>query len=204
MRDDDDDDALIENPEAFPAWVFRLDATDAARELRGLRAFEMLRDMGMRVHEVPADGGETMIQLPWTFIYMPVPWDDFTQARKGLDRAPCSVIMDCHFPAVDMSTAYVDGDPDGMFKMIESREVILNNLRLADAVTVPRADWAVDIAAYNATTFILPDLVHDNERALSKWIIKLNEVAVASANSRKRRPCTCSECEEKHNAEPAG
>lgn len=203
----------LENPSNFPKWVCQYPDNEQYQQLRGLPAFELLeQEVGIRVQYViggdPNEKSQIEIVKPWTFLFMPVPITDFAESRKRLDVTPCAVIMDCTFPIMNLENAFVIDRPDGMFDLIESREVVLNNLRLADLVTVPRPGWAFDLAAELDNVFLLPDLVlsegdGDDEltdrdmEALNKFLGRLSEAGAQAAANRGKRPCTCDECAKK-------
>jgi hypothetical protein len=200
---------LIENPELYPAWGYQIDSErnpEVAR-LRGKDAFDAMEQIGLRVEEISGRGGSFEIRKPWTYIFMFVNTDvDSTEELLATEGAPCSIIMDCHFPIMRLEHAFTK-DPDDMFKLIENRDIILGNLALADAVTVPNSDWAADLAEVNPNVYYLPDLHiesgDDDEPTgreiedLNRFIVRLNEVANASAAAKKARPCRCLECVEK-------
>ena len=187
---------LIENPELYPAWLVQFSASEEAEHLRGKQVFEMMREeVGVRVQFMGSRGGEEgLIHKPWTYFYVPVPIVDFTEQRKELDRAPCSVIMDCHFPIMKMENAYT-AEPDQMFELIESREVMIKNLSLADVVTVPHPAWAADLAEVNPHVFVLPDVDNDSEELCIKFITRINEIGMMSYRNRQARKCSCDECQ---------
>lgn len=184
---------LIENPELYPAWLVQVSNNEQVQQLRGLPVFEMLLDIGIRVEFLVQGENEIKIKKPWTYIFVPVPIVDFTDQRKMFDQNPCSVIMDCHFPIMHLEQAW-SYDPDDMFSIIESKDIMLHNLSLADAVTVPQTAWAADLAEVNSNVFLLPDLQEESEEAATKFMLRLNEIAAASVTYRRARKCTCNEC----------
>ena len=183
---------LIENPELYPVWVVQFSPSEEAEALRGKQVFEMMQEFGFRV-DILNHPAPVVIRQPWTYLFCPVPIVDFTEHRKALDTQPCSVIMDCHFPIMALEHAFTP-EPDGMFELIESREVMINNLSLADAVTVPHEKWAADLAEVNPHVFLLPDVDNDSEDSYAKFMARVNEIAVMSHRTRKARKCTCDEC----------
>jgi hypothetical protein len=110
--------------------------------------------------------------------------------------------MDCHFPIMSLEDARTPNDPDGMFTLIEAKETILHNLSLADAITVPRPEWAASLVGINPNIFILPDFHEgaddeENGERVGEFTVALMEAANASAAYRNKRACTCDECTKK-------
>lgn len=141
-------------------WVYIEPPTDfEAVNLRGAMYFDSydLLHPG-RVTRVPAGAmAEFPIRRPWTYVYMPVPWVDVSDYLDELGAEPCSVIMDVHFPLMDLEQAIANDDT--LMHIIDQKAIMLANLARADAITCPRGEWAADLAEINADTFVLPDLV---------------------------------------------
>lgn len=196
-------DAKIENPDLFPTWVYGFAGPETA-DLRGKAVFELYAEIGMRVVEVELGKAlEFQAWKPWTHIFLPVPhvqipdemWDWF-------ERSPVSLVLDCHFPLMNLTQAYVIDEPDRMFDIIEAKEIMIENVRRAHAVTVSNLDWVMDIAALNPNTFYLPDIRwEDGEDSIVSFQLKLMEAATATHRIRTSRPCQCRECLAKREAE---
>lgn len=178
-------DYRVENPSLFPAWVWMRppDAYDAPRK-RGGPLFAEMDRLGFRVQVIPQTTAvhNVAIWRPWTYIVCSLPSGDFTETAESVDDAPCSVIMDCHFPIMNMEQAI--GDDEQLIHIIDNKESLLANLALADAVTVPQAGWAADLAAVNPNVFLLPDYT---DATADRFGVRLAEVAQASANIKKAR-----------------
>ncbi len=173
----------LENPELFPAWVFvQPPAAFDAINLRGGLAFEAIAAAGFRVQVVPAGASERVgFYPPWTYLYLPVPAEDCRGWVEGLPYH-CSVIMDCHFPIMDMETAM--GSDQALIDVIDNKDTLLANLACADVVTVPKESWAADLAEVNPNVFLLPDMEPGSEQA---FIMRLAEVAAASVQVKAAR-----------------
>lgn len=154
----------IENPDIFPAYIYVSSPDERARRLRGQAAFEGLAELGLRVEEirtVPSPDQAAMVEIrirrPWTFVFLPVAPVDFSPYAEAFHDKPCSIIMDCHFPITRMEYAIAE-DSEQLAAMWAAQPVMLANLRLADAVTVPQPDWAADLAGEVPNVYVLPDL----------------------------------------------
>ncbi len=147
----------LDDPEAFPAYVFSPSASTEAAWLRGGPVFEAMAEMGFRVQVLEQqDAVEVTIHRPWTFLFMHVPSADWAPVMESLADRPCSVIMDCHFPIMNMGDA--TGSDESLIATIDTMDTLLANLALAEVVTVPHPDWAADLAEVNQNVFLLPDL----------------------------------------------
>lgn len=192
-------DVKIENPDLFASWIYGF-AGDEVADARGRDVFLLYAELGMRTVEWKMDGStEFTLQAwkPWTHLFVPVPHNPLPE--DGWDwfaKSPISVIMDVHFPLMDLSRAFiVGGDQDDVLKLIENKEVMLESLARADAVTVSQPDWAADLAHVNPNVFYLPDVNHeDGEESLVRFQLKLMEVATLAMNSKRAKPCQCREC----------
>lgn len=169
----------LENPDLFPAWVFCKppDGFDAVR-LRGGPVFEAMAAVGFRVQVVePGAVRNIEIRPPWTFVYVPVPSEDWSGSASGLEDLRCSVIMDCHFPIMDVGALI--GADQAIIDTIDHKDTLLANLALAEVVTVPQPGWAADLAEVNPNVHVLPDLVEDDLGG-QEFIMRLGEIAQAS------------------------
>jgi hypothetical protein len=196
---------LIDNPELYPKWVYQIGSEvdlDIAR-LRGKSAFEAMAQVGMRVHEIVSSGSFEVVR-PWTYLFTFAQVDvDVASMLAPLKETCCSVIMDCHFPVMRLDRAFTK-NPDDMFKLIENRDLVLANLALADAVTVPDPAWAAELAEVNPNVFYLPNLhVEDEENPterdvseINRFIVRLGEIAGASAAVKRTKYCRCPRCVE--------
>lgn len=174
---------VVENPNLFAAWAWLRPADDFdAPRLRGGPVFEEMARLGFRVQTIPA-GVEARVEVwrPWTFVVLSVPSSD---ASGWIDELPnhSSVIMDCHFPIMDMETAI--GANDQLVDIIDNKDMLLANLAAADVVTVPRPEWAADLAEVNPNVFLLPDY---DERCPQAFHLRLGEVALASQQVKAAR-----------------
>jgi hypothetical protein len=175
--------------------------------LRGKDAFDAMAQTGIRVEEIVGDGASFKIQQPWTYYFTFVNTDiSVGEELLQLEGTPSSVIMDCHFPVMRLEHAFTKV-PDDMFKLIENRNIILGNLALADAVTVPSPGWAADLVGVNPNVFYLPDLQMESDyygdtmmdreiEDVNRFIVRLSEAASASAVAKKAKPCCCPKCME--------
>lgn len=174
----------VENPERFPAWVWLRppDAYDAPRK-RGGPVFEEMARLGFRV-TVFDQGAEVRVPInrPWTYIVCSVPGGDCGPWVESVADDPCSVIMDCHFPIMNMEIAI--GADTEIMAVIDNKETILANLALADAVTVPQPGWAADLAAINPNVYLLPNF---EEHRADEFGLRLAEIALASASVKQAR-----------------
>lgn len=171
------DNYRVENPSLFASWVWISppDEFDAPVK-RGRRLFEEMAHIGYRVELLSAGWeGQLSIWRPWTFIVGPVPAADVSAWVGGLDDLHCSVIFDCHFPIMNLETAI--GADDQIIGVIDRKDVMLANLALADAVTVPHPSWATDLAEVNPNVFLLPDY---DDRSADRFGIRLAEIAQTS------------------------
>ncbi len=154
----------IEKPELFPAYVYLQPPDVNAVRLRGKALFDLMAGLGYRVQQipgaVPVPGAKQEAQIgiykPWTFVFVPVGYADIGPLLDSLEQNSCSFIMDCHFPIMDMSRIVADAET--FANVAGNRDVMLANLRIADAVTCPKAEWAADLAEVNPNVFLLPDL----------------------------------------------
>jgi hypothetical protein len=181
-----DEDAIlfkIENPERFPAYIYSgyPDTDPYNTEVkRGGPYFEMLQHVGFRVTRLtPGVEASITLALPWTFLFIPVPATDSVAALEDLTRNRCTVILDCHFPIMQLEKVMVPND-EVMFSVIENRDVMLANLATACAVTVPQKEWAADLAEVNPRVWYLPDLDDEDETSLTNFATRFMEIAVAT------------------------
>lgn len=176
----------FENPELFPAWIFAKppDGYDAVN-LRGGPVFEVMAEMGLRVQVIEAGAGDVRVEFlrPWTYVYLPVPADDCQPWVEGLPSYS-SVIMDCHFPIMNMETAI--GTDRTLIDVIDNKDTLLANLAAADVVTVPKETWAADLSEVNPNVFLLPDL-RESDQDPSGFIMRLSEIAQASIRVKQAR-----------------
>lgn len=176
----------FENPELFPAWIFaKPPAGYDAVNLRGGPVFEVMAEMGLRVQVIEAGAGDVRVEFhrPWTYVYLPVPSADCSAWVEGLPSYS-SVIMDCHFPIMNMETAI--GADQTLIDLIDNKDTLLANLAVADVVTVPKEEWAADLAEVNRNVFLLPDL-KESDQDPSVFIMRLSEIAQASAKAKQSR-----------------
>jgi len=148
----------FERPELMPAWVWCEPPADFdAIRLRGELYFAGLEETGIRVQRVKAGTAyNAAVYQPWTFMFMMLPWDDFADHAEWFATRNASLIMDCHFPIMNMETAV--GSDQTLVDIIDRKDTLLANLALADAVTCPRPEWAADLAEVNPNVFVLPDI----------------------------------------------
>jgi hypothetical protein len=184
--------ARIENPDLFPAWAWLRPPDDFnAPYLRGELFFETAADMGLRVQTIAAgavgDEARVAIWRPWTYVVLPLPASDVSGWIGGLPDH-CSVIMDCHFPIMDMETAV--GSADQLVEIIDQKDMLLANLALADVVTVPRPVWAEALARVNPNVFVLPDF---DEARPDAFGLRMVEIALASVRVARARAAACEE-----------
>ncbi len=177
----------FENPEAFPAWVYIRPPGEAA-VLRGGPVFDVMADMGLRVQRLEQQGDDEVVQVvfgyrPWTFVFCTVPYAPWP--AEVLANEYCSVIMDCHFPIMDMGQ--VTGDDGTIIEIIDRKDDLLANLALAEVVTVPHPTWAADLAEVNPNVFVLPDLHEDEDRGGVRFISRLSAAASLSGQVKQAR-----------------
>lgn len=173
----------LENPALFPGWVWcRPPAAYDAPLKRGELFFKALAEFGVRVEIVEQVPNVAVpIWRPWTYLVCSVPTEDWSAALEALPTH-CSVIMDCHFPIMNMETA-IGNDAD-IIDIIDRKPTLLANLALADAVTVPQRGWAADLAEVNPNVFLLPDFDIDHPEAFS---VRMVEIAQASVRVKQGR-----------------
>lgn len=185
-----DHEPFVEDPDAFPSWVYQYTSTpeyEFVNNLRGVPMFKMMEEVGFHVTgwDMESPSFEIQFRGAWTHVFlMAPPYDDLTKVQQGWECRNASIIIDCHFPIVDM-THVAAPDADFM-RIIEHRDVMLNNLRLAEAVTTPRAEWAADLAQFNPNVFILPDLdLHDgdSDRVAGEKLIRFQVRFASAANA---------------------
>lgn len=175
----------LENPEAFPAYVFSPSATPEAAWLRGGPVFEAMAEMGFRVQILdPHCAVEVAIHRPWTFLFMHVPAADWAPTMESLADRPCSVIMDCHFPIMNMGDA--TGTDEVLIATIDNKDTLLANLALAEVVTVPHPNWAADLAEINPNVFLLPDL-EETEHGVGQFMARMATAAQLSGQVKSDR-----------------
>ena len=184
--------ARLENPDQVPAWVY-MEPPDQfnAVQLRGAAFFDQMAAYGVRVQRIPgvaagspgSDHADVEFQIfrPWTHIFVNVRGGDLA---PFLDSLPpwCSMIMDCHFPIMDMEAAI--GSNEQLIGVIDHKDELLANLALADAVTVSQKHWAADLAEINPNVFYLPDLQGPLTDA---WALKMVEIATSAVAMRNKR-----------------
>jgi hypothetical protein len=175
----------VENPALFPGWVWAKPPPDFdAPRKRGGPVFELMKQMGMRVEVF--EGGDTAARVPiwrpWTYIVLSLPAADCSEWMGSLDDLACSVIMDCHFPIMNMGNAI--GANSDIVDIIDNKPILLANLALADVITVPQPGWAADLAEVNPNVFLLPDFDEANAEAFS---LRLMEIAQASVGVKQAR-----------------
>lgn len=194
----------IDNPSLYPAWVYLEPPENFdAPKLRGGPCFDVLEEVGIRVQRIkpsPADADvvqmhRVAIYLPWTFLFMPVLVGDMSSTLDMLSEIRgCSVIMDCHFPV--MSPNDLVGPDSDLVR--DNRDTILNNLSLADAVTVSQPQWAADLVGEVPNVYYLPDFTvkrrwlpwrkaSETGRAFNAFFPKLMDVALASRANKLRQ-----------------
>lgn len=175
----------VKNPDLFPAWVWcKPPAAFGAVWKRGGPVFDAMAGMGWRV-QVVESGKRTRIEIvpPWTYIFLPVPSEDASEWCESLTNSRCSVIMDCHFPIMNMETAI--GTDQAVIDAIDGKDTALANLALAEVATVPHPSWAADLAEVNPNVFLLPDLPDDTDG--EEFIVRLSEAATASTKVKAER-----------------
>lgn len=129
---------------------------------RGGPFFDSLTDIGFEVLRLQNGSTETIaFRKPWTFVYGPVPDTDITEwiaeATKAIPWS--SVILDVCFPV--MQPELIGGDPESVQRVLDHRDVILENIKAACAVTTPHKDWAAALAEVNPRTWWVPDILFD-------------------------------------------
>jgi len=175
----------IENPNVFPTYMYSgapdNDIYDAEVK-RGGPYFEAMKVSGFRVIRIPVGEGvqEVPIYKPWTFLFTHVPNTDAVMYVKSIAAAGCTVIMDCHFPIMQLERAMTPDD-DIWLQVIESKAVMLANLAVACAVTVPHKEWAADLAEVNPRVWYLPDIEDaDNVEQIAAFGMKFAEIAMST------------------------
>lgn len=186
----------VNTPGLFPTWIWMMSPVDTVNHLRGGPFFRRLHELGFKVQFVQGESVEEMdescesfgadieINSPWTFIFFAeVPVNDLTQTFADLAHAPCSIIIDCHHPLVDI-------DEDVSYYRF--RDVMLRNLSMAHAVTTSKPEWATQLVDYNENVFNLADCPIDidtmNDHAqMGSWVLTFNEVAAIAQQVRMRR-----------------
>ncbi len=174
----------VENPDVLPAWVFmEPPAGHNAIRLRGGLFFDALEQLGIRVQRIRAgESGNIGVWSPWTYVFLSVPFEDVGPSTERVADANCSVIMDCHFPIMNMERAIgSDGD---LADIIDHKDTMLQNLAHADVVTVPQPGWAADLAEVNPNVFLLPDFDIATGAAFS---LRMGEIAAASIRAKQAR-----------------
>lgn len=153
-----DDPIRFERPDLLPAWVWVEPPPDFdAIRLRGQLFFEGLEESGIRVERIKPGGKyKPTAWQPWTYVFMMLPWADFAPYAEWFLARPMSIIMDVHFPIMNMEKAI--GSSQVLIDIIDRKDVLLANLAMADAVTVSRPEWAADLAEINPNVYCLPDL----------------------------------------------
>src|SRR5262245_53085616 len=172
--------ARLENPDIIPGFIYvEPPRKFGAVKKRGGPFFDQLADLGYNVARIPAEplGEPKRIPIfrPWTFLYMPVPVDDTTAWFADLPRERCSVILDCHFPIMNLE--YAIADEATLAMVAERRPQILANLAAADAVTVPRGEWAAPITEVNPSVWLLPDINRATD--VVAFTLRFNEICAA-------------------------
>lgn len=163
---DHDHAPFVEDPDAFPSWVYQYTSNpeyEHVNNLRGVPVFKVMEESGFHVTGWPMEEPFTVpFRGVWTYIFlMAPPYDDLSEIYDRWECRNVSLIIDCHFPIMDMTRTIAPDDAEYM-RLHEHREVMLKNLRLAEAITTPQAKWAADLAQVNPNVFILPDLELDD------------------------------------------
>jgi hypothetical protein len=180
----------LENPQAFPLFVVCEQSEQfGAKTKRGRPYFDAAANVGLEVQRVPLGADlELRPRRPWTYVFMHVPIADFRPIidDRHRHRDPVSFIFDCHFPIMRMDT--IIGDDETVLLTLESRAVLLANLGAACAVTVPRREWAADLAEVNPRVWWLPDIDDETtdpdvfEASVGAFALRFAEVAQAAAS----------------------
>lgn len=198
----------IENPDLFPSYVYVSSPDEHAYRVRGQLFFDNLAKLGLHVDQVRGTAAAELgswtlkIRRPCTILFYPVPHEDFGPQAKMLSRHPVAVIMDCHFPIMDLT--HVIADEATLTLLEQTRPVMLANLAMADAVTVPHPAWAAELAEVNSNVYVLPDLVASDvfysddddidvpedewlagEQSLSEFMLRFQEIAMAAMQHRR-------------------
>lgn len=169
-------------------WVRPPAEFDAPRK-RGAALFDALRLQ--RIKTTIADSGGD-VAVPhysdrWTILVAPLPTADVTDILKGWANQRVCTIFDVHFPIMDMENAI--GSDQAIIDIIDRKELLLANIALADAVTVPDPGWASDLAgAVGANVFYLPDLENDDDASVEDWARALTVIANSAIRNHRRRP----------------
>lgn len=156
----------IGNPDLYPTFIYVSpgELWDADIK-RGSEFFVSLEDMGLHVHLIDPDDGGFSTELfgpNWTIVFMRVPDIPFKDAISTITQHRASIIFDCFFPIMAMENmVYVDSEHEK--QVIANRDVMLENLKAACAVTTPHPEWSAALAEVNQNVWTLPDCNSDED-----------------------------------------
>ena len=170
----------VENPDVFASFVYvEPPPPFNAVHVRGGPYFDLMAARGFNVQRIPAGTSDSSVELRgWhTFVYAPVNAEPMAEVFERIRSRGC-IILDCHFPITRMEHVET-GDGLEFLSVLEGREQMIDNLRAACAVTVPREEWAADLAeAIPADRiWLLPDIVRFAD--LNQFISKFQDLQAA-------------------------